>query len=504
MNSTMLRLIAAGLCTAAVLCSLASCADPDKPEGPADTGRTEETALIEPTFEDADFDGKTFTILSAQDEATDFIDHYIDNEERTGEPINDAVVERNTDTEEKYNVDIVRRSAGVNYANQAAKAGTVDFELCYDWGFRLVPSALEGIFYDFNQMPVIDQSRSYWAPSVHDDLTVADKMLITTCDISMNRISWAYFLFFNKRIMDDLHIEYPYANVDSNTWTIDTFLTMVIGSEQDDGDTIWSPSDRYGFASSASDCLETLVDSVGDPGTIKNDDGTYTLNIYNEKLTNIFSQFNKRMQTSNAFGSFSIEEWTAGMDISRFDSIYKAARHATFAEGHTMFGEYSMDIAIEFSDMTDKYGVVPKPKYDSAQADYYHTIDYCAPMFAVPKQADTDFVGTVMEFMAYRSEQLLLPAFYEQTIKTKNMSDEEGRDERMLDIIRDSVHYSWTQLYYQQIFDPNGASWDPCYTIRHEMLASGNFASVYKRYKSAAESSIEDIYDRILALDVNK
>jgi len=504
MKSYLLRLMTAGLCVLLILSSLVSCANTDGSNITSDTETSAKEDETPPTFVNEDYKGATFTILSEQDEATDFRDHYIDASEITGEPINDSVFERNSLVEAKYNVDIVRKKGNVAYADTSIKSGTVDFDLVYDWGIRLVPVALEGAFCDFNQVPVINQNQSYWAPSSQDDLTIAGKMLITTCDISMNRISWAYFLFFNKRIMDDLHYEYPYSYVMSNTWTIDTFLGMVVGSEMDDGDTIWTTKDRYGYIGSESDCIEDLVNAIGENSTVKNEDGSYTLNVYNETMTSVYSKYHKKMQTSGAFADFSNTEWTNGMDISKFDSIYKAARYASFGEGHSLFARYTMDIAVELSSMSDTYGVVPMPKYDSSQKEYYHIIDSCAPMFAIPKTSDTEYVGTIMEYMAYESSNLLLPAFYEQTIKIKNMNDKEGRDETMLDIIRDSVHYSWTDLYYQEIFKDDGGTWDPCKTIRHEMLASGNFASVYRKYKNAAEVSIDTIHQRISEMDLTK
>lgn len=113
-------------------------------------------------------------------------------------------------------------------------------------------------------------------------------------------------------------------------------------------------------------------------------------------------------------------------------------------------------------------------------------------------------VGIILEYMSYESEQCLLPAYYEQTIKTKQMSDLEGRDEVMLDTIRDSIHYSWTSLYYQSIKTAEGYGWDPISTMLSEMLAAGNFSSVNKKYQAAAQKSIDDIYELILDMDVNK
>lgn len=73
------KLTAGLLCAAMLVSLLASCANNEDEKKPAVTGITSESEDGKPTFVEADFDGVNFTILSVQDEATDFIDHYIDN-----------------------------------------------------------------------------------------------------------------------------------------------------------------------------------------------------------------------------------------------------------------------------------------------------------------------------------------------------------------------------------------------------------------------------------------
>ena len=499
------KLTAGLLCAATLVSLLASCADNEDVKKPAVTGITSESEDGKPTFVEADFDGVTFTILSVQDEATDFIDHYIDNETMTGEPINDSVIERNQLVEEKYNVDVVRRKEGIGYAVQAAKSGTVDFEVVYDWGIRMTNPATEGVFYDLKQVNNVDLDQRYWAPSSQDDLTIADKLLIFTNDISMNRIGWASFIFFNKRIVEDLNYTIPYDYVNNNTWTYDKYLEMLLGAAQDNGDNIWNQEDQYGTLSNSAGELSNFVYWSGFKGTTKNEDGTYKLDVYSDKLVSIYQEYSDKLATTDAYADDHGFDWAEGQDISMYPSIFKARRILSFGGGKSLFANFTMDMTQELIDMEDYYGVVPNPKYTSAQTEYYHYIDGCAPMFAIMKQAkDIDMVGTILEYMAYESENLLLPAFYEQTIKTKRMSDLEGRDEAMLDIIRDSVHYNWTGLYYQSIKNAEGEGWDPVGTMLGEMLAAGNFSSVNKKYLSAAQKSIDDLYDTILALDVNK
>lgn len=508
MSSATKRLVTLALCAAMSVSVLASCANEEKTPStvkPSGTTKPEENV---PQFVDESFEGETFTILSPMDDAPDFGDNYIDNEEMTGEPINDAVVNRNTAVKEKYGCTIVQRNEGVGYANQASKSGTVDFELVYDWGIRLVPSAMEGIFYDLHSVPNLNLNQDYWAPSTQEDLTIAEKLLIWTSDVSMNRIGYAGFIAFNKSLLDRFGLEYPYELVKKNEWTCDKYIEMFSQIAVDvNGDQMWGVEDIYG--TSGYDPKD-IVSASGLPTTFttRNEDGSYTVNVYSEKLQQIYEKYSKSLSTNNSIERLSWEDWIKGRDITKYDSQFQAGRVIPFAEGHQAFRGISMSYIPELvaEGLDFQFGVVPNPKYEASQSNYYHFIDSCAPMFSIPKQApDMDKVGAILEYLTYQSKQELLPAYYEQTIKTKCMSDPEGRDEEMLDIVRGSVYYSWTGLYYLGI--PNkstGETWDPIGTMYSDMMAAGRFASVNSKYLNAAQASLDGFYDTILAMDLDK
>lgn len=508
MNSSSKKIIAFLSALAMTLPLLASCAEDEEEinNNKVEQTAATETAQAEPEFASGDFDGAEFVIISSQDEASDFKDHYIDNEERTGEPINDAVIDRNMKVEEKYNVNIIRRPNGDIVA--ASKSGTVDFHLVYGWGAHLVRRVLDGVYFDFNNAELnLNLDRDYWAPSAQDSLTIANKMLITTCDISMNRIGYAGFLAFNKNLLDKYNIEYPYTMVKQNEWTFDNYMTLATQISEDvNGDTIWGVEDVYGTNQAG---LGYIIDCAGisDKLTVKNEDGTYELNVYTDKLTQIYNKYHGTFDSIDAICRIDSYAFGEGRDLSKYDSPHQAGRIISFGEGHMAFKGMSMAYIPELvgAGIDFQFGVVPNPKYEASQKEYYHFIDSNAPMFAIPKQApDMEMVGTVLDYLAYQSRQTLLPAFYEQTIKTKCMSDPEGRDEDMLDIVRDSVRYLWTELYQQTIFKADGTYWNPPGKMLSEMLAAGNFASVNKRYVSAAKKSLDDLFDAIDALDMSK
>lgn len=494
------------LCAASLSSLLISCANNEDEKKLIVNTENKEAGENEPVFEDYEFkDGTTFTILHIDPEGGDnYADRYIDSEARNGDPINDAVIDRNDAVEEKYNVEVVGRIQSIEEAVKAAKTGTVDFELIYNWGIRLAPPAVDGFFYDFSQIPYIDLTKSYWASAVQEELTVADKILVTTSDITMNRIAYADFIIFNKDLLDAFKVEYPYGLVDSNQWTVDEYLAMLLKCGQDvNGDSIMGVEDIYATTGMGPSFV-TRASGIYSEALTKNEDGTYNIDFNIEKINAIYQKYRNLKQKYPTQLDFpGNEAYIEGRDISSYDNVWQAQRAIPFGEGHLAFDTTSFNYLADFRNFEDlNYGIAPIPKYEASQKQYYHYADKQAPMFAVIKQADMEKVGIIMEYMSYMSEKYLLPAFYEKTIKTKKLWDD--RDAKICDIIRDSIVYSWTGVYYLTILDQSGKYWDPVDTIFDDMFAGGNIGSIYKKYSSAAQKSIDDIYDKVLELDVNK
>ena len=451
-------------------------------------------------FADLDFNGAEFVILSKQNEDADFTDCYIDNEEMTGEPVNDAVVVRNMTVEEKYNVKISRRAESTGYAREAAMSDTVDFNVVYDWGFRLVPGLMDGIFADMNELnpEYIRLDREYWAPTTQEDLTVANRLFLWTSDISMNRVSWASLIVFNKQLMDNFGLEYPYAYVQNDTWTYDKYLEIANTACKDNGDGVWDQNDVYGSGMIG---IGNVVDSSGWTGYKKTADGRYQLDFQLENLQRIYNDYKNKL-TGSTFANLGIDDWNKLVDVSRFKSKFRASRFASIGQDHIVMTVFTLDEIQDLEGSESNFGIVPMPKYDASQTEYYHYIDSCAPMFALMKDSDDLLDAVVLEYMSYQSQKLLYPALLEQTVKTSLMSDGEGRDEAMLDIIRGSAHYKFGGVYgVYGINNADGRGWDPIGTMLGEMLSEGEFKAVMNKYQSAAVVSLDKFCDTIKSMD---
>ncbi len=440
-----------------------------------------------PEFVDADFDEDSFKFLHYGSIATDFTDEYIWSESFEGAAIGDAVMERNGLVEDRYNVVVSAEECGNGPMSEAVKrmqAGQCDYDVIYEWGSRSKSAALDGMLYDLNELD-INLENSWWVPNFNSSLTVLDRLFVFTNMVTMNSLSWADMYYFNKMLMDKLNYAYPYDYVYQDSWTLDVALQMALGAEEDlNGDGQMTAEDQF----SGYDSGSILGGYCHEPLTKDNGDGTYTVITYTEAMVAAYNTYKNKVESIE---SLTYEDvWASGADMSGFKSKHVGARFYIFGEDHSLFMGGSIDMTKEFVNMKSDYGVIP-PAAKKAGDPYNVGIDFNAPQFSMPIQLeDPEMAAIVFDYMAYESERLLLPAYYETTIKTKRMED--VRDYDMLDIIRDSVSVDWTNLYL-------GGS--DLGTMRGAMMTSGNFASVAKRYEAKCQSQVDEVLDIIANID---
>ena len=485
MKNRIKALFCIALCAAMMMPAMVSCADrqEDDTKKPAVSGTNREDTPDTYDFPEEDFDEAEFKFLHYGSNAVDYTDEYIWSENFTGGAIGDAVIERNQLVEDKYNVVVTAEECGgpIGEATKRMQAGQCDFDVIYEWGIRTKNAALDSMFYDALDFTDVDMSRSYWVPSANESLTVGGHLFIFTNMVTMNSLSWADMVYFNKNLMDKLNFDYPYDHVDAGTWTYDLVIEMCTEAEEDvNGDGEMGVEDQFGgFAGHG--ILGALCSA---PLTQDNGDGTYTVITYTEGMVAAYNQYAKKLASIEHLDYEDV--WEAGVDISQFESKHKGARFYLFGEDHQLFMGGSIDMSAEFTNMQSDYGVVPSP-VNKAGDEYSCGVDANCPIFSMPVQLeDPEMAAIVFDYMAYESERLLLPAYFETTIKTKRMED--VRDYEMLDIVRSTVKYDWTGVY---MWDSELAG------MRNAMLTSGNFKSVAARLGPKCQKELDDIVAKL-------
>ena len=84
-------------------------------------------------------------------------------------------------------------------------------------------------------------------------------------------------------------------------------------------------------------------------------------------------------------------------------------------------------------DMETDFGVLPYPKYDEAQSEYYSRVSYYWANIVPITNAKLDMTGAILEALNCESANYVVPAYYEIALKTKYSRDEESA--AMLDLI---------------------------------------------------------------------
>ena len=460
---------------------------PDAAEDAAE--ETEETAEPETRYIDTlpntDFKGKTFHMGAPAA-------YNLEPEELTGEAINDAVYEQMIQTEDKFNVEIVRVDVTSLAASVQANddsyhivsAGTSGGASSY---------ALSGLVQNLYNFTDIDFTQPWWNQHTVEELSLGGKMYMAFGDIFAERgITYIHSFFFNKKLAVDYDLEKNiqtlygedniYDLVRNSKWTIDALETLISGISVDvDGDGEMTFNDMYGLGQSipVSGVYRTAFDCEI---MSRDEEGYPVLNINTDKFNAIVPRIYSLCFENPA--------------VRMGEHAEEGLLGQTFVAGRLLFYSGFLCDVNTLREMEDEFGVLPFPKYDEAQKDYLTTVrgdNYflCIPV-TVEGEEEVPFVGLVTESLAYYGHTLGRPAVYDETLKGKMTRDEDSLE--MLDILTNGIVIEFAFAHAHN----SGFS----YVLWNLLGARMNsFASYYQKKEKAALKYYNQLNDNYRELD---
>ena len=480
------------LCALAMLISVAvSCGKADSGQ-PSDTTPSttvnEETttaqttpAQTEPpkafdTVSEENLGGYVFNILyTSRDEVYyDFLAETIN-----GDVQNDAIFQRNAMVEEKLNVDLQIAWKELDEVNTVCRmqvqSGTSDFDL-FGGHRKSLALSYEGMQYNINDISTINLSQEWWDQDYIEAITIHDSLYTVIGDIGVSTLLFISSMTFNKRMLDEANIAYPYDLVREGKWTLDALQTMLKDQGADlngDGKMVreddhfallgWATESAYSLFYGA-DFAFINRDATGEPQLEYDTD---KLNVILEKVVNIWNQDNVYLYT----GSATVPE--------------HEATYAVFAEQRAMFSDICLcKIGWFYTDMEDAYGIVPIPKLDEAQESYHSYLGFTIPVLFLPANAsDPERTGLIMEACSAASYDVVTPQMYEIVTKLKNARDEDSSE--MIEIIIRNKFIDTAHFY-----DIEGYG-----TLPTNVITSGssNSASIIKAFEKIAKKEWDKI-----------
>lgn len=142
-------------------------------------------------------------------------------------------------------------------------------------------------------------------------------------------------------------------------------------------------------------------------------------------------------------------------------------------------------------DMQSDFGIIPVPKLNEAQDQYYSTFQYNnAHSLSVPKSAqDLTRTGLITEALQMFSHDTVLPAYYDYTLTNRNARDTDSAE--MLDLIFASRNFDISLAYNNKTGVLN-------FLQTNAVADSFDYASKEAANRQKVEKAVDEIIEKVL------
>jgi hypothetical protein len=414
--------------------SLVSCAteadDPIDTDSQTTAVEEDENTLKDNLPDNLNYGGEEINFYSFYEEG--MTSGQVDVPDLNGNAINDAVYERNKLVESRLNVKIVNEDdkSGdayhvVNKTVTLVQSGSTDYDAITSPCWVVLDQSISGTFSNLTDSNYLDLSQPWWTQDFNEACSFQGNQYAASGHLLLGIYRSAYATVFNKAMFNDVSQPFLYKYVDDGTWTLDKQASLVTVFHTDsNGDGLQSPTDRYGLASGQIIYVDPYWASCGIDIIAKNADGEFEL---------IFDSSKLHETVDDVLHLFYETE----------DSVYlEGDPAAIFAQGTAAMATiriFSMEGAA-MRGMEDAYGVVPMPRLSESQTSFRSTLHDGFSLVAAPATVHGDhleMVCAVLEAMGSASYNIVRPAYYETTLRTKLASDPDSS--RMMDIITQNL-----------------------------------------------------------------
>ena len=354
-------------------------------------------------------------------------------EELNGEIINDAVYNKLSNVEERFNVEITQSELAVEDDNvegikKSILAGDDAFDLAQGHDISMAQLSMQNAFYNLYDVPHLNFDKPWWPEATTESMTVAGQMYMMFNNISYNNLASTRIMFFNKDMMTDMGMAFPYDMVREGSWTMDAMISMVDQAYVDtNGNGEKDDDDQHGFIS------PKWFYAVMEP---------FKLEPY------------KKDANGNLYYDLDVER-TMKFVEKYYALLFGAGGHMSalsddtmniFAEGNALFAYTNFGNAItRFSYGDVVYGILPMPKLDETQDNYYGGSTDRPLAIPITAQAHLDATGLITEALNAQGYKLVFPAYYETAMKSRYA--DQSDDAEMMDLIHNNVIISFTYLF---------------------------------------------------------
>lgn len=356
-------------------------------------------------------------------------------EETDGDSVSNAVYLRNKSLEEKYGVVLeLVKSENANADTTGIKpiqAGLDAYDLIAPHGARCINYAMSDCCLNWYDLPYLNLTYDWWAQGARDSFTFSNTLLFMTGDLSHLSTAASYVIVFNKDLLRQHNIDYPYQEVKDGTWTFERMSEIAIDCAFDED------NDGVCTLDSEKDVLGYVTYPWGGTYCALFASGTHILSRDENDMPNVTIASETSYDALKKFFDLATGNY-AHLDTK--DTNPKV-NPAVIANRVVFHDTNLITVASQFRQTTLNYGILPYPK--TAEVDRYAShVAGAVNVYLIPKTVtDRERTALVLEYLAQEGHRLVIPPYYESLVTGKSMRDAESYE--MLPIISASRLYDF-------------------------------------------------------------
>ena len=441
-------------------------------------------------LKDYDFDGREITVLAREQ-----FGYEIDSAERSGEWISQLVALRNSSVEEKYNVKlkiilipgIWENRAQYKTAIKAAveAGGRCEYDIISGAQNQINSYVTEGMFANLHGNENIDFDNKWWFDGFVDNMTINNKLYFTVGDVGVTLLENMNVVVFNKTLFDQNGISYPYELVRNNEWTLEKLAeisknyTCADINENDRTD----PGDSFVLCGGGAK-LRSITTSFDIKITSPDNMGLPEITMYNQRTVDIVDRF-QSLLVSNSRAYFKDKD-DDGSEVFPAE-IFKDNRAL-------MMFTLLTDIK-ELTASSVKFGIVPFPKYNSDQENYYTHVYETLTVYTIPvNAASQEESGLMLEALGASSYDNVTEEYFEKVLSLQNSDDVDSLE--MLSMARENISFNFGFVHSASIGDI-GSVFD------NIKLGNYNLTNRWETSEKTWKTALGRLLDKYLAMDGN-
>lgn len=364
-------------------------------------------------FTPKDFEDEPFRILNSD---SDWGLVVMDTEV-ISTPVDSAIYSRNQYLEENLCVDIEVTQMEYHAVNDTiynqVTGDLYQYDICYNESWKQTALVTKGVYKSAQSYDqYLDFGKPWWYADVLSDLTIADNLYLVAGDMNMMLNDSLWCMAFNVDIINKFGETSPYELVYDGEWTYEALYRLSKDTRVDG---------KYGIVSHIA-FADALIVGANLPLTYKNEDGKLVRSEIDDHFVTVFQKMVTYFFENNEMGgengirtSYESDNYTGG----KFNKeVYN--HHNEFTAGNATFHAGTVgDMRVYMPSSEIEYGIIPIPKYNTAQEDYISYVYRAASVCGVPANINNQSSGTlervctVMEWMCAYSYKLVKPVYYE-------------------------------------------------------------------------------------------